>query len=81
MCQCNTKVRFEIDGEGIYLIEPIEEAKCPAFDDCLYCLEFKEKLEDGIYEANFYSTVYPVQYSEGIEYDGDCYINDIIKLG
>lgn len=80
MCNCKTKIQFEIDGGGLLSKEPLEENNCPAFNDCLDCTEIEEKLEDGIYNAILNCSVYPVRYAEGIEYDGENVLEDIIKI-
>lgn len=80
MCECKTKIQFEIDGGSLLNIEPLEDSDCMSFDECLWCTEIKDNLEDGTYTADLLCEVYPVKYSEGIEYDGENAVENITKL-
>jgi hypothetical protein len=79
MCNCKTKVQFEIDSGGLLSIEPLEVNKCHSFNECLDCTEIDDKLEDGIYQADLNCEVYPVRYAECIEYYGESVLENIIK--
>lgn len=80
MCNCKTKVQFEVDGGSLFDIEAIENNNCQAFNECLYCTEIEDKLDDGVYNAILNCEVYPVQYSECVEYEGENILSDIVKL-
>ena len=81
MCECTTKIQFEVSGGNLYRAEPLEKNKCDGFDACFDSLDIDEGLADGVYTADMFCEVVSyATYMGCVEIDGGSALENIKKV-